>query len=464
MRWLILIVVLAISSAHARAEGPDAEPALFVLPTAPASTTSYLVPALEIASLNLGFNTFLRIGGAAYADVTPTSMWRNLRGGWDWDDDYFTTNQFRHPYMGALFFTSARSNQVGFWGSTAYAFMGSLMWEVLMETERPSINDQISTPLGGVILGEAMYRFSNAVLWNDGYAAEWWRQGLATLISPLDALNRNVIGTGARAPEPPPYFSTLGIGYNVFSDDSVRDDMPRSRLLNQLHISLSASYGLPGRPDFEPAHPMDHLDVVAEVDVSEDDVFATLFMRGLDKGSGYGNDRLHGIWGVFTSYDFFNPDRLRVGAISVGLGTSLQLRLGRQGFVQATGIYSAVPCGAAGTLDDADISKNYHWGPGSSQLMELRLGRADTGMVRLTSRTFEILGAVFNEGTEVVSYTTLGALLRVWGRHAIGAELVGSVRHATFDAASLDLTDTGGQARVFYPVLSSATFGAVLAD
>jgi hypothetical protein len=461
---MVVVIVLGALCGGARANEPDIEPAVLKLPPPSSLEVSYLVPALEIASLNLGFNAFVRMGGADYAQISPRSMWRNVGGGWDWDDDYFTTNQFRHPYMGALFYTSARSNRVGFWGSAAYAFMGSLMWEVLMETERPSLNDQISTPLGGVILGEAMHRFSNALLWNEGYAPEWWRQGLSALVSPMSALNRNVLGTSSRVAEPPPSYSSIGIGYNMFSDDSSRNGMSRSRLLNQLHLALSASYGLPGSTDFEPDDPMDHLDVVAEVDVSEDDVFATLFMRGLAKGRTYGEGRLRGLWGVFTSYDFFNPDRLRVGAISIGLGTSAQVRVGDKGFVQGTAIYSAVPFGAAGTLDSTDIAKNYHWGPGSSQLFEVRIGRADTGAVKLTSRTFEILGAVFNEGTELVSYTTLSGQLSIWGRHSIGAELVGSVRRATFDDESLNLTDTGAQARIFYTLVSDTTFGGVLDD
>lgn len=462
MRLVGTAITIMLSSGTAMADGPEVAPAVLALPAVSSPEPSYLVPALEIATLELGFNVFGRIGGADYAETTPKSMWRNLNGGWDWDDDYFTTNQFRHPYMGALFFTSARSHRVGFWGSAAYAFMGSLMWELFMETESPSINDQISTPLGGIILGETMHRFSHALLWNDGYAAEWWRQGLAALVSPMGALNRTVLGASGTSAEPPPHFSSIGVGYNMFSDDSVREGVTRSRLLNQLHVALAASYGLPGSADFEPDEPMDHLDVVAEVDVSEDEVFATLFMRGLVTGRTYGAGRLHGLWGVFTSYDFFNPDRLRVGAISIGLGTSAQLRIGDKGFVQGTGVYSAVPFGAAGTLESTDIAKNYHWGPGSSQLLEVRLGRADTGVVELTNRTFEILGAVFNEGTEVISYTTLSGQVRLWGRHAVGAELVGSVRRATFRDESLNLTDTGGQLRFFYSLLSNPSFGGVI--
>lgn len=426
-----------------------------LLPNKPAPKPNYWLPALEIVALNLSMNRTARLYGGDFAKISLGSMWRNVRGKWEWDRDRFTVNQFRHPYMGAAFYTSARSSGVGFWGSAGYAFMGSLMWEALMETDRPSINDQIVTPLGGVILGEAKHRFSRALLWR---SASWWRRGLAALVNPVAAFNRYVLGRKSHGARPPPHFASVGAGYNAVGEQQVAAGSSRSRLFNQLHLALALSYGLPGDAQFVPRRPMDHMDLVAELDISEGEAVGTLFVRGLLAGKRYRHGRVRGLWGVYTSYDFFNPDRYRVGALSVGVGSSLQVRLGSKGFLQGTTVYSAVPFGAAGTIDDPE--RNYHWGPGLSQLHEVRIGRADTGMLKLTTRGYAIAGSVFDEGSEVISHTTMTGLLRVWKRHAIGAEVVGSIRRARFDDANANLTDTGGQLRVFYAFTSDTKFGS----
>jgi hypothetical protein len=328
------------------------------------------------------------------------------------------------------------------------------MWEYLMETEPPAYNDQISTTLGGAILGEAMHRISQMMLWKRG---AWWRKGLAAVLSPASAFNRHVLGNRGLT-EPPPHFETLRVGFNTFVEEEVRDHRSKVRLANHLHLAVAVSYGLPGDPRFTPRRPMDHLDVVAEVDVSEGQVFASLFMRGLIKGKGYGNNRLRGVWGLFGSYDYFAPERVRVGAISLGVGTSAQLRVGHRGFVQTTVLYSAVPFGAAGTRNP-EATRSYHWGPGVSQLAEVRLGRANIGMLKWTNRGF----AIFSDtGVDVIGHTTFTGLLRITGRHAIGVDLIGTYREATLSGPDTVLTDKGSQARFFYAFLSDTRFGAVL--
>jgi hypothetical protein len=87
----------------------------------------------------------------------------NLRDGWEWDRSRYFVNFYHHPYHGYLYYNAGRANGLGFWGSSASAFGGSLMWEYMMEKYRPSINDLITTTLGGIVYGEVGYRFSALV-------------------------------------------------------------------------------------------------------------------------------------------------------------------------------------------------------------------------------------------------------------------------------------------------------------
>ena len=98
-----------------------------------------------------------------WANVSKETWWRNLSHGWEYDGDNFTTNNFAHPYHGALFFNAGRSNGYDFWESSAWALTGSAIWEFFGETFRPAFNDWIYTGIGGVNLGEIIYRLSSMV-------------------------------------------------------------------------------------------------------------------------------------------------------------------------------------------------------------------------------------------------------------------------------------------------------------
>ena len=95
-------------------------------------------------------------------DIPPTAQaifdrFRNL--------DYvrFDTNRFfvnqGHILAGTGYYLLARSNDMGPALSLLYAFATSTTWEWVVEfREKPSINDLITSPLGGEALGEALYQ------------------------------------------------------------------------------------------------------------------------------------------------------------------------------------------------------------------------------------------------------------------------------------------------------------------
>ena len=116
-----------------------------------------------------------------YAQTNLSTMKENFQSRWVWDNDGFFMNQAGHPYQGSLYFAAARSNGLGFWQSALVAGLGSFFWEEIGETTTPSVNDFITTPICGTILGETLHR-----LFIDANELCPW---LAWIISPLDALN-----------------------------------------------------------------------------------------------------------------------------------------------------------------------------------------------------------------------------------------------------------------------------------
>ena len=102
-----------------------------------------------------------------YVQVSPRTWWRNLERGFEYDQNKFDTNNFYHPWNGALFYSTGRSTGLGFWESSSLAVAGSFLWECCGETLKMSANDVISTSLGGVAMGEMIHRLGSVILDNE---------------------------------------------------------------------------------------------------------------------------------------------------------------------------------------------------------------------------------------------------------------------------------------------------------
>jgi Domain of unknown function (DUF3943) len=130
-----------------------------------------------------------------WAKVSKETWWRNISHGWEYDGDNFATNNFAHPYHGALFFNAGRTNGYDFWESSAFSLVGSAMWEFFGETFRPAFNDWIYTGIGGANLGEIIYRLSSMVTDNRATGSERvWSEIFGTLINPVRGFNRAITG------------------------------------------------------------------------------------------------------------------------------------------------------------------------------------------------------------------------------------------------------------------------------
>jgi len=130
-----------------------------------------------------------------WANVSSKTWWSNLQNGFEYDGDNFLTNNFSHPYHGALFFNAGRTNGYDFWESSAFSLAGSAVWEFFGETFRPSFNDWIYTGVGGANLGEIFYRLSSMVTDNRASGSERvWSEIWGTLLNPVRGFNRAISG------------------------------------------------------------------------------------------------------------------------------------------------------------------------------------------------------------------------------------------------------------------------------
>jgi hypothetical protein len=448
-------ITLVIALTPAVAVGDDEHDVHTTIDDVEPVRRSYIVPAIETFSGNIVLSLTLGMAGVGWAQITPESMWQNLTSPWVWDTDPFTTNQLFHPYMGAMAHASARSSGLGFWTSAIYAFAGSAMWEAILENEPPSLNDQITTPFGGVMLGEMFHRSARVLRWQSGIA----KHAIAAVIDWPGAVNEYASGAAWRD-RPPRSFGYLAVGGTTFvADHDLDGGEPTVENGVRVLIGASLHHGLLGDPKFRFRRPFDHFDFRTNITASSEDLAGAVHLRGAVAGRTFGNDGARGLWGVFSTYDFVNQERIRIGAIGIGFGTTAQLRLGESTYGGATVLAAAIPYGAAGgSILHPGTERDYRRGIGGSQLVELQLGRREVGALRVTGRLFEVVDLA--EGDEVVAYLDAGVILPIFRQHAIGAEAGWSLRRATFDGNGMELHDQAVQLNVFYALINDRGLGA----
>ena len=482
----LLVAALLLGGAgtgHA-AEVPAAAlpaPAETPAATAPAATTlpadaplrrSYVVPALEAAAFNLGLSSFHNlVTRAPFAVISWDTTRSHFDGtnGWTFDVDQFITNQFAHPYHGSLIFSFARSSGVPFWRSGLYVFAASLGWEYLAEDEAPAINDQITTTLGGMFLGEVLHRTYRAVVPEGGGRVSPLNRLTGLLLSPGATLNDWIFG-GEVSPgdidEAPPLYFVLTPGMSLATRLEDRTDAATPRLLVeqglQASVAAELTYGALGDPTWRYRYPFSYFDASAGLSFPGI-ITGNLYIRGLLFGGQYGGltSPVQGLWGLFGLYDFGAINIVRVSSVGLGFGTTVQARLGRPMFLQGTAIVGALGFASAGSLGlDSTLVRDYHIGPGVEGILEGRLVRRGLGMLRLRARHWYVDGTYTEprEGFESITYVTWDARVRVARHLSLGLELPLYRRAYDFGPEKTQAIGGGGL-RLTLSVMPDDSFG-----
>lgn len=184
-----------------------------------------MVEDVGINALVLGWDRFVQ--DRVWARVTSDVIHRNLTDGWVWDNDSFSGNQFSHPYHGGMFYNAAREHGLSYGVSLLYPLLGSCTWELFCETNRPAVNDFLSTGIGGAAIGEVTHRTSDIFFDNSKRSASRVaREIIGTFLNPVRGLHRMMSGemfhvdrfNRGKKEEPEAYTFQIGVGNRYIRD------------------------------------------------------------------------------------------------------------------------------------------------------------------------------------------------------------------------------------------------------
>jgi Domain of unknown function (DUF3943) len=412
---------------------------------------SYVIPALEIVGFDFALNRFSsRYVDRDEFDVSWSSIRRNLKSNWVVDNDEFATNQFLHPYQGAIYHTASRSAGLGYWTSAIYTFAGSALWEIAGETTRPSRNDQIASGIGGSFFGEPLFRMANLVLERDRGVPRLGRLIGAAAISPATGLNRLAFGERFDPIFPshePAFFTQWNFGSTVAEYRRQGASQRSSR--KEIIADFSMSY----------RRPFDQFNF--EFTATTSNIFENIMTRGLLAGRGYSaGERYRGVWGLYGTYDYMAPDLFRVSSTGLSVGTTGQWGLPGPFTFQGSAL-GGMGYGAGGTLEGTG-DRDYHYGLTPQGLVAARLVFGKAVSLDLTGRGYHITQfvATNHRGWEKIGRADASVTVRLFGPHAITVKYLLTRRLAHYPDLG-DRDQRRGALSVFYTLVGDTRLGTV---
>jgi hypothetical protein len=352
-------------------------------------------PYVESIWLNFMYNGINHLSGHPTADIGARSIWRNLRAGFEWDENPWTVNQIGHPYQGSNYFTSGRAHGLTFYESTAVAAFGSSTWEFLFENNRASLNDLVNTTVGGIAVGEVLYRLGWLVR-HPERSGKGRNEMMALAIDPIGGLARMTSGDSKRVALKPADMIPVSVktrgGVGVMWQGKTVEDAEGSA---RPFFNIDMDYG--GVRTGRSKIPFGAFGL--ELIVGGGSPVSQFNIRGRHFGTPFGKDG-KAQFSVFQTFDYMKNDAFSFGGqgVEVEVATKHSLSSKTSLFMAATG--GSTFLGAVDTLIRADSGvfedpellerRPYDYGPTLRFGGVLELQHADTTIVRLMYQGYQL--------------------------------------------------------------------------
>lgn len=389
-RWYIVIILITLfCSTHAQFSINSSVGTTYTTRFYDPDSTKQPFKALGLSlfpdALIYSINRYIKHSDFSY--INWGTIYNNMMFSALWDNDMFGTNLLAHPFHGSLDFTGARVSGMNYWESVPYLFAASAIWELILENEPPSYNDQIATTFGGAILGETTYRLSSLIVDNnDRGVSRVVREIFGTLTSPMNGINRLLTGQmWKHQPYRPAHPSEI-IPFKFGGDISIRhlrrfDKYCDDQWSPYIHGWLV--YGDPFRK--ENLRPLDYFKFDFTLDLSaKSAILSSLKVSGLLWGKQIDNNtpaHKDMMWGVFQHFTYkekevFGPDSVPAMRYSipaaVGIGFAYRDQNPKtNNLFEASAHVNAVFLGAAHASYFKLKGREYNFGQGYNLMINL---------------------------------------------------------------------------------------------
>ena len=135
----------------------------------------------------------------------------NVQAGPVWDSDSFYLNLIMHPWIGGIYYMSARGSGFKRWESFTFSFlMSTVFWEYGIEAfaEIPSWQDIILTPTLGSLIGEGFFIAKRKIIQNERKVLNSRALGGISLFM-IDPINMIVDGLGYKTQNKMQVYSSI---------------------------------------------------------------------------------------------------------------------------------------------------------------------------------------------------------------------------------------------------------------
>jgi hypothetical protein len=393
------------------------------------------IPISEVIGFNFGlcaFNNY--ISGEPFAKISFNSVKHNLDTCFVWDNDVFVVNQFGHPYHGGIYFNAARSSGYNFWESVPFSFGGSMMWELFMETDPPQINDLINTTLGGVMVGEMLYRVSSLVLDESKTGtSRFFNEIFGFALSPMRGLNRLFSGdmwrhTPKNVHDVFPVSSRLNIGYSNITQ-AAKVEFKKHHLLMEYIFTYGKQF------ETDTYKPFDFFRVKFGFDTRKTDLPSSW-------ASGYGllygknlspNNKNRFILGFFHDYDFFYNEIYRMGVQSIGVGLMYFVPENKKFTFNFTFHSNLVALSALNSIYREGENRDYDFLYGNKTMLDAMIGYGPVNL-EVDYRIYILKTIDGWPGHHTLGMLNPKLLVNIYGGVGLGLEFIMYHRFGKFDS------------------------------
>jgi len=374
-----------------------------------------------------------------WAVIGTNSVKKNFDHGFEWDSGKFDMNQFAHPYHGNIYFNAARSNGLNFYESIPYTLGGSLTWELFMENHYPSINDMIMTTMGGVAMGEVLFRLSNYFIDESSVGFERFaREAATTILSPMNGLNRWLDG---RMSMNSGINSGINSGYS-FSDAPISfkfmlggngewDKKLNKKMEAHTHFGVIVEYNdlIQGKKQ---RNPYDYFKVHVAVSSSDKSRVAMINEIGMIRGFEVERKNNTFIYGMFQHYDYMDNNVIMLSSVSLGPGLELHSKFDHSRYSTLSFHLQGIALG--GTSSDYNPKKmDYNMGSGFSGFSNLEFGKTEFFKLGFYGKNYWMKNIKGKRGVEKIWIGSIYTGMRIYKSLHYNAEYMYYNRNGEYD-------------------------------